>query len=310
MPHVSDFTQGENKIVLDLINDDNALNLTDAQVTLSAPVVNVDKVDVTVTPKEGSGYSGAETVTYSRLEIHAFVDVYFPGEFLVQQGDAVNISDLLNEINVALGTAITKESIVDAPIGQWSGEENEVKEVNLVMAALNLAYSGSAVVRIDGNDIPISSVISQKTLSGLNMPAEDSGGGQTGPVNTFMIDAANAYSGMFFGYLREQFGAVEPDPVSILAADPASASNHIQALHYEPAAQNLVLYFESATDVSANLPFISLTFPGDGVQAAVTFTAATASQKSFVSGPGLMQVIWENVPVNPLPEGAVVVEFR
>jgi len=46
MPHVSDFTQGENKIVLDLINDDYALNLTDALVTLSAPVVNVDKGDV------------------------------------------------------------------------------------------------------------------------------------------------------------------------------------------------------------------------------------------------------------------------
>lgn len=308
MAHVSDFTQGENKIILDLINDDNALNLSDTQVALSAPVINGEKVDVQVTPKQGSGYSGAETVTYSRLDIQAFASVYFPAEFLVQQGDAVNIADLLDEINVALGTAIAPENIVDAPIGEWTGEPNEVKEINLTIAAMSLVYKGSAVIKIDGGDIPISSVITQKSLTGLNMPENESGGGDggEGPVHTVIVQSANAYGGMFFGYQREQFGSIAPDPVSILAANAASADNHLQALHYEPGAQQLVMYFESPTNVENNLPFKSISMPGYGQ----SFKASEALQKSFVAGSLLMQVIWENVAVNPLPEGAVAVEFR
>lgn len=307
MAHVSNFAQGENKIILDLINDDNALNLSDSQVALSAPVINGEKVDVQVTPKQGSGYSGAETVTYNRLDIQAFASVYFPAEFLVQQGDAVNISDLLDEINVALGTSIAPENIVDAPIGEWTGEPNEVKEINLTIAAMSLVYKGSAVIKIDGGDIPISSVISQKVLTGLNMPEPDNGGeGGEGPTHTVIVQSANAYGGMFFGYLRGQFGSIAPDPVSILAADAASADNHLQALHYEPSAQQLVMYFESPTNVASNLPFKSISMPGYGQ----SFNASAASQKSFVAGSSLMQVIWENVAVNPLPEGAVAVEFR
>lgn len=303
MPHVSNFAQGENKIILDLINDDNDLNLSEAQVTLAAPVINGGQVDVTVNPIQGSGYSGSETVTYGRLDIQAFASVYFPAEFLIQQGDAVNVSDLLDEINVALGTAILPANIVDAPIGEWTGEPNEVKEVNLTIAAMSLVYKGSAAIKIDGGDIPISSVISQKVLTGLNMPESESGGG---PVASFTIGSVNAYTGMFFGYQREQFGTVNPDPVSILPSDPSGTENYIQALHYEPSAQMLALYFESPTDVANNLPFTTLTMPGTGQ----VFAAADATQKSYQVGPALVQVVWENVAVNPLPEGDVIVEFR
>lgn len=171
--HVSNFTQPEDKIILDLVNHDNGTNLSTEQVELTS-ITQTDtpgNVQALLTSKPDSGYSGDDLVQYQRLNIQDFMNVYFPDGMVVQQGGAVNISDLLPEINVALGTAIPVENIIDAPIEGWTGEPGEKLSLQLAIKAISAVYHGYAVFQVSADDIPLSSAISQKTLSGLNMPA-------------------------------------------------------------------------------------------------------------------------------------------
>lgn len=181
--HVSDFTQPEDKIILDLVNHDNGTNLSTEQVELTS-VTQTDapgNVQALLTSKVGSGYSGDDLVQYQRLNIQDFMDLYFPDGLVVQQGDAVNVSDLLGDINIALGTNIQAVNIVDAPIEGWTGEAGEKLTVELAIKAVSAVYYGVGTFQIDGNDIPLSSAISQKTLSGLNMPVKEGGGNPEEP---------------------------------------------------------------------------------------------------------------------------------
>lgn len=171
MDHISDFTKDEEQIILDLINFDNATFFTKEMITLGDPRNNGATTDLTVTPVLGTGYGGTVDVTYRRLQIQSFMDLYFPGGITLQQGDAVNISDLLGDINTALGIAIPADAIVDEPIGAWEGLPNEIKDLKLTMKPTNRVYIGSGNFKLDGDDITLSSVITQKILTGLNLPA-------------------------------------------------------------------------------------------------------------------------------------------
>lgn len=172
MAHVSDFTQEEDQILLDLINFDNSINLSLQQVNLEQLSDAGDgRVSLTLTPRPNSGYKDNVAITYTRLDIQTFMDIYHPAGLLIPQGDAVNVSDLLDDINTALGTAIPLDSIVDAPIGIWDGTPNEEKVVTFqIDEVASLVYSGNALVSLDGNDIPLESIVTTRVLSGLNYP--------------------------------------------------------------------------------------------------------------------------------------------
>lgn len=181
MPHVSDFTQSQDKIILDLINDTNDSELTLAQVDLSDPVPQEDEqVQVTVTPKEGSGYTGSVNVFYNRLNFMDFSMIFFPAGLTIQLGEATMISDLLPQINAAFGVALSADDIVDGPITGWSGEPNEILPVPIEIQPTSLVYYLGTYVMVDGNDIPLSSVITSTILSGMSMPVIE----EEGPVWT------------------------------------------------------------------------------------------------------------------------------
>lgn len=169
--HISDFTKEDDQIVLDLVNHDNETNLSLEQVTLAASASDgVGHTTLTVNAVPGSGYSGSHQVEYDKINIQAFVDVMVPDGLVVQQGNAVNISDLLPDINTALGTNIAAPTIVDSEL-VWEGTPNELLVAELLFTASgSKVYYGSVSFLVDNNEIPLSSAITTTVLSGLNYP--------------------------------------------------------------------------------------------------------------------------------------------
>lgn len=171
--HVSDFSKTPKQIVLDLINADNGSSLTDVLVSLGLPTVATGETplrntELTVFAEAGSGYSGSQVMQYDRLAVSGF-----PGAsaLTLPVGDAVNYSDLIPEINVALGINLTADDYIDGAIGAWAGTANETKSITITMNPDSLVFLGSLVLTLEANDIPLSSVITTTTLSGLNYPA-------------------------------------------------------------------------------------------------------------------------------------------
>jgi len=170
MDHISDYTKDEEQIILDLINHDNQTLFSKAELSIGPARQNGMSVDVLLTPVPGSGYGTPMDVSYRRVNIQDFMDIYFSDGLTLQQGDAISTADFLDEINTALGTAIPLTSIVDDPIGEWEGIPNEIKNLNFTIKTTSRVYQGVGVIKLDGNDIPLASVISTKLLTGLNLP--------------------------------------------------------------------------------------------------------------------------------------------
>ena len=174
MPHVSNFTQAGDKIVLDMINEDNSSFFTLGTVSVArgvdAPVTKNSTALVTALP--GSGYSGDVHVEYDRLQLQDFADLYFPENGLqIQLGDATSVADLIDEINTALGINLVQDvDVADQAIEPWEGIPNETQEVVVPVLASSMVYLGSLTFTLDGNDIPLDSVITTSVLSGLNLP--------------------------------------------------------------------------------------------------------------------------------------------
>lgn len=304
MAHVSDFTQAEDKIILDLINFDNASNLALEQVSLAAPTFADGKVTVVVDALPNSGYVDSVDVTYGRLDLQDFVDVYFPDALTVVQGDAVNISELLGDINTALGTAIPVENITDGLIVPAQGwPEGQPPSIELLITATSLVYQGSASILIDIGLIELSTVITQKVLTGLNLPVIP--GPSLPEPKAFSVTSASYAGDMFFGYQQDTFGSVDPVGATVEATDVENDGLLVlQALHYEPGAQSLALFWEAPEDQTAALPFTNVVIGGR------TFNKGTIVVKEWLDGQSLMKVVWENVVGNPLPAGPVAVSFQ
>ena len=175
MPHVSNFTQGANKIVLDLINANNGLSLVESAVHIDltstqAPVVMNTQAEITAAA--GSGYSGSVVVEYNRLDIAGFVDLYYPDGFVIPLGDSVSLNDVIPEINAGLGINLVEDlDFANEPIEEWEGIPNETKEMMVDILTSSKVYMGVLTFTLDGNGIPLNSVITTTVLSGLNLPS-------------------------------------------------------------------------------------------------------------------------------------------
>lgn len=216
MSHISDFTQEQNKIVLDLINHDNGTNLTMGQVEIGRVTGEGAQVTVTVSAIPGSGYSGeVDGLSYSRLDIQAFMDVFYPEGLTVQAGDAETLLGLLPDINAALGTALTQEDTNNLPL-EWTGTPNEILNIQLQIANSNKVYFGSGLVKVDGNDIALADVVAIKVLSGLNLPASDNGSGgnvsTSGTVLRFASPLASPLD-VDFTIINGFDGSTPPSPI-------------------------------------------------------------------------------------------------
>ncbi len=169
----TNYNQLPRKILVDLINADNGSALTTGVVTFGNPSVITGlggrNTAVVVSAAGGSGYSGNVTVNYKRIDIATV-----PGSrsLQFQAGDAVNVSDLIDEINAAYGILLQAEDYVDAALPTFDGvTPHEVQYFDLVAAANSLIWTGTLTLTLNGNDVPLSNVVTVLDLNGLTYTA-------------------------------------------------------------------------------------------------------------------------------------------
>lgn len=216
MPHVSDFTQAPKKIVLDLVNEANSTAFTEALVEVSLhaqQTVTERNSRILLTALPGSGYSGEQALEYDRLQISGFTDLYYPGGMVIPLGDATSLVECIPEIEAGLGIKLTLDlDYEDQEITPWSGIPNETKLIQVPILPTSLIYLGELEFILDGNDIPLDSVITLNILSGLNLPVteEDNSGwtsltlhesaqassGQVYPAGTWRVDGGSWNDGV------------------------------------------------------------------------------------------------------------------
>lgn len=163
-----DFTKSAVQILIDQINEDNTSTLTPALINFGAVAVDgggLRNSNITATAVGGSGYTGSVQFKYDRVDL-ATIPGARPTAFLV--GDAINLADLIDEINVAYQLGLTAADFVDVAIPAFPGTEpHETQTINLAAKATSLIYRGTLVLTLDANDVTLASVVPNTTLNGL-----------------------------------------------------------------------------------------------------------------------------------------------
>jgi hypothetical protein len=169
---MTDLTKAPDQVIIDLINADNTpLALTAELVTFGVPNAAAGEnptknTELTVTAAEGSGYSGSVVVTYNRVNLATIPTIAAaPAEFPL--GNATTLKDLIPEFNAKYGVNLTDDDFVDAPIPEFTGGLNEEHTIQLVAKADSLIYIGSVDIVVQGEDIPLGSVVTNTALNGL-----------------------------------------------------------------------------------------------------------------------------------------------
>lgn len=169
MAFVLDFTKAPEQILLDQINNDNSSALTLQQVSFGLPTTTTGTspardTQVTVSAVANEGYSGSVVVEYNRVNISTV-----PGarSTVFPKGSAVNISDLIPQINAAYQINLTTADYTDGPLPTFTGAPNEEHTFQLVISSDSLPFENSVTLTVKANDIPLSSVITTSTLNGL-----------------------------------------------------------------------------------------------------------------------------------------------
>lgn len=163
-----DFTKSDVQILIDQINEDNTSALTTALVSFGAVAIDgggIRNSNITATAAGGSGYTGSVQFKYNRVDLASV-----PGSrsTTFQVGNSVNLSDLIDEVNVAYQLNLTAADFIDIPIPAFPGTQpHETQNINLAAKATSLIFRGTLVLTIDANDVPLSSVITTTTLNGL-----------------------------------------------------------------------------------------------------------------------------------------------
>lgn len=172
-PHISDFTQGPEKILFDLIKHDNPSNgFAEGMVTYGIPTSNETDLDgrntdITLSAIEGSGIVGSRTVTYRRLRLEGFIT---EPDFVLAKQDFTKLSELIPQLNDELNINITADDFNEADIPVFDGTAGEEHEITITFKANSLIWIGTHVLTVRGDDIDINLVIPTDKLSGLNLP--------------------------------------------------------------------------------------------------------------------------------------------
>lgn len=165
-----DFTKDPDQVLLDQINHDNASSLTLALISFGLPTAatgsnpNPD-TNITVSSQAGSGYSGDVTVGYNRVDLSTI-----PGSrnTIYSIGNAANVSDMIPEVNTAYQINLTSADYTDAPLPTFTGGiPNESHPFQIAATADSVVYEGVMTLTVKSDDIPLSSVITLATLTGL-----------------------------------------------------------------------------------------------------------------------------------------------
>lgn len=164
-----DFTKAPDQVLLDQINHDNTSTLTLAQISYGIPTVatgtnpNPD-TEITVSAQAGSGYSGNVIVGYNRVQLSTI-----PGAraTVFPIGAAANISDIVPAVNTAYQINLTSADYTDGPLPVFTGTPNEEHAFQIAATADSVVYEGVMSLTVQANDIPLSTVITTTSLTGL-----------------------------------------------------------------------------------------------------------------------------------------------
>jgi hypothetical protein len=164
-----DFTKAPNQILLDQINHDNNSALTLSLIQFGIPTAATGtnpnpNTSISVTAQSGSGYSGSVVVNYNRVDLSTI-----PGSrnTIYSLGNAVNISDLVPEVNTAYAINLTSVDFTDGPLPTFVGTANEEHSFQIAATADSVPYQGVMTLTVKANDIPLSTVITTTSLTGL-----------------------------------------------------------------------------------------------------------------------------------------------
>lgn len=160
----TDYTKKPNEIVIDLINESNTTTFGITDLTLGAPSAGTTKnsqVDVTAT--ETSGYIGTVTVEYDRIDA-----AVVPGQESInfKKGAAVNVSDLIAEINTRYGINLTADDYTEAALPAEPAAGAKV-DLAIVINPASLVYTGTLALKLAGPDAELSTVLTNLVLDGL-----------------------------------------------------------------------------------------------------------------------------------------------
>jgi hypothetical protein len=175
---VTNFTEASEQIVIDLINNDNSSALTEALITFGLPTTTTGtsparNTQVTITAVAGSGYTGSVTVQYNRVDLSTLPTINTSAQTVFSLGDAVNISDLIDEINTAFGINLSNANtqnpdFVDGPLPTFTGGiANEEHPFNVVADENSLVWINQMTLTVQANDIALSTVVTNLVLNGL-----------------------------------------------------------------------------------------------------------------------------------------------
>jgi hypothetical protein len=172
MAFQDDFTKLPKDILVARINNDNVVNnaaLTSAMLTFGLPTAATGgtatrNTDLSLTAVAGSGYTGSVTVHYNRVDLSTV-----PGSrsTVFPLGSASKISDLIPTINAAYVINMQPEDYVDGPLPTFTGQPNETHDFSLTANADSFVWINTLTLTVHGNDVPLSSVVTNQTLNGL-----------------------------------------------------------------------------------------------------------------------------------------------
>lgn len=174
-PIAQDFTKSSVDILLQLIKKDNpkAAPLTPEVVTFGLPTVATETRNskITISAVKDSGYSGAVTMEYDRVNIGSV-----PGErsTTFPIGNAIKLSDLIPEINAAYDINLQEGDYTDVDLAPFTGEvPNETQNVQLVVVSDNPCFIGSLVIIVASEDLDLASIITNTVMNGLTYAPTD-----------------------------------------------------------------------------------------------------------------------------------------
>lgn len=171
----NDLTKVPKQIILDMVNAKTGKGFTEASFTWAGlPVVEATgkNTSLTLTAVVGSGYKNDRVIRYTRPHLGTDVGAVFVAsgvgrDLVFSVGDALKIADLIPEINTRLGINLTVDDYIDADLPTFTGALNETHDVQIVVDADSLIFTGSITITVKAEDVDLATAIPDVDMDGL-----------------------------------------------------------------------------------------------------------------------------------------------
>lgn len=165
----------QKQVILDLIKAKNpaASGLPLSALVFALPEVS-DGTESTprntqceVSAASGSGYAGQVLLKYNRL---LMTDVVGANDTRFPIGSAVKVGDLIEAINTRYKINLAEGDFENNDLPTFTGAANEEHTFDLVITADCICFQNTVTLTVFGEDVPLSSIITDPVLDGLTLP--------------------------------------------------------------------------------------------------------------------------------------------